>query len=136
MNRNEVSLEVLSESRELRAGTELLNLQIALAGLGVLCKVIHFLYLVKIEESWAHTNLMWFSIAIFYQISRQDFMTGMDSILPLKTRDSQRKPCKPMVSVFPASPWGNIFSSLLLSCFPRGALRVFLFNHNLPHTGI
>ena len=75
-------------------------------------------------------------IAIFYQISRQDFMTGMDSILPLKTRDSQRKPCKPMVPVSPASPWGSIFSSLLLSCFPRGALRVFQFNHNLPHTGI
>ena len=70
VNRNEVSLEVLTESRELRSGTELLNLQIALAGLCVLCKVIHFLYLVKIEKSWAHTNLMWFFIAIFYQISR------------------------------------------------------------------
>ena len=70
MNRNEVSLEALTESRELRAGTELLNLQIALAGLRVLCKVIHFLYLVKTEKSWAYTNLMWFFIAIFYQISR------------------------------------------------------------------
>ena len=52
-------------------------------------------------------------------------MTGMDSILPLKTRDSQRKPCKPMVPVSPASPLESIFPSLLLSCFPRGALRVF-----------
>lgn len=50
VNRNEVSLEALTESRELRAGTELLNLQIALAGLCVLCKVIHFLYLIKTEK--------------------------------------------------------------------------------------
>lgn len=49
-NKNEVSLEVLAEYIEPRAGTELHNLQIALAGLRVLGKVIHFLCLVKIEE--------------------------------------------------------------------------------------
>lgn len=70
VNRNEVSLEVLAEYIVPRAGTELHNLQIALAGLHVLCKVIHFLYLVKIEKNWAHTNLMWFLIGIFYRISR------------------------------------------------------------------
>lgn len=57
-NKNEVSLEVLAEYIVLRAGTELHNLQIALAGLHVLCKVIHFLYLIKIEKNWAHINLM------------------------------------------------------------------------------
>ena len=70
VNRNEVSLEVLAEYIVPRAGTELHNLQIALAGLHVLCKVIHFLYLVKIEKNWAHTNLMWFLIGIFFRISR------------------------------------------------------------------
>lgn len=69
-NKNEVSLEVLAEYIELRAGTELHNLQIALAGLRVLCEVIHFLYLVKIEKNWAHTNLTWLLIAIVYQTSR------------------------------------------------------------------
>lgn len=67
--KNEVSLEVLAEYIELRAGTELHNSQVALAGLRVLCKVIYFLYLVKIEKNWAHTNLMWLLIGIVYQIS-------------------------------------------------------------------
>lgn len=57
--KNEVSLEVLAEYIVLRAGTELHNLQVALAGLHVLCKVIYFLYLIKIEKNWAHTNLTW-----------------------------------------------------------------------------
>lgn len=68
-NKNEVCPEVLAEYIELRAGSELCNLQIALAGLRVLCKVLHFLYLVKIEKNWAHTNLMWLLIRIVSQIS-------------------------------------------------------------------
>lgn len=68
--KNKVSLEVLAEYIELKAGTELHNLQIALAGLCVLCKVIHFLYLVKIEKNWTHTKLTWLLIGIVYQISR------------------------------------------------------------------
>lgn len=57
--KNEVSPEVLAEYIALRAGTELHNLQIALAGLHALCKVIYFLYLIKIEKNWAHTNATW-----------------------------------------------------------------------------
>lgn len=69
-NKNEVSLEVLAEYiRRAESRAELHNLQIALAGLCVLCKVIYFLYLIKIEKNWAHTNLMWLLIGIVYQIS-------------------------------------------------------------------
>lgn len=67
-NKNEVSLEVLAEYIELRAGRELPNSQVALAGFRVLCKVSYFLYLVKIEKNWARTNLMWLSVRIVYQI--------------------------------------------------------------------
>lgn len=136
VTRNEISPQVLAEYIELRAGTELHNLQIALAGLCVLCKVIHFLYLVKIEKTWAHTNLMWFWIGIVYWISRSDFMIRMESILTLKMKASQKKWCNPRVTVFLASPFRNFFPSLVLSCFPGGATRVVLLHHNLLYKGI
>jgi hypothetical protein len=63
-NKNEASLEILAEYIKQRARAELHNLQIALAGLRLFCKVIHFLYLVKIGKSWAHTNLTWFLIRV------------------------------------------------------------------------
>ena len=63
-------------------------------------------------------------------------MIGMESILPLKTKAGWRKQCNLRVPIFPVSPWGNVFSSSLLLCLPRGAPRVVLLNHNLLRKGI